>query len=256
VPLSPNTLVNVSDQRSELPPPQWYVDPHDSTRWRWWDGARWTDQYAPRETSTEPKADVAAPNRKQRSRFMRELVGDKQERGAAKAERLAHRAEANVTFKSKLIEPAAPGRSRGSHQSATPSIAQMLNELRLEPVRDPLDEQVEVVGETYNVAGIKKVFRARGLPIPTAGIEINDAGCVLIPEPWNPHDANAVAVVIDGNQVGYLPAELAKHYAAPLGKIAITGYLVTGVARIWAKDDGSGMVRARVTILIPEPAEL
>jgi hypothetical protein len=132
----------------------------------------------------------------------------------------------------------------------------MLHQLSLEPLRDPLDEQVEVVGETYNIAGIKKVFRGRGLPIPSAGMEINDAQCVLVPEPWNPHDANAVVVTIDGHQVGHLPAELAEGYAEPLAELAGTGYLVTGVGRIWAKDDGSGMVRARVTIVIPEALEL
>ncbi|WP_370617190.1 hypothetical protein [Mumia sp. Pv 4-285] len=137
-----------------------------------------------------------------------------------------------------------------------PSIAQMLAELELESLREPLDEQVEVAGETHHIAGIKKVFRGRGLPIPGAGIEINDAMCVLIPEPWNPHDRHAVAVAIDGHQVGHLPATLAPDYAEPLAVVARGGYLVTGTARIWAKDDGSGVVRARVTILIPEAVEL
>lgn len=252
----PNTLKSVTDQDNELLPPQWYVDSNDSSRWRWWDGAQWTEQYAPRDQSTGPEREMAEPGRKQRSRFVRELVGDKQERAQAKAERLALRTDAKATFRAKVNEINSNSRSRGSHEGALPSIAQMLTELQLEPAREPLDEQVEVVGETYNVAGIKKVFRGRGLPIPTAGIEITEAECVLIPEPWNPHDANAVAVVIDGNQVGHLPAELAQQYAARLGRIAGGGYLVTGVARIWAKDDGAGMVRARVTILIPEADEL
>lgn len=115
-----------------------------------------------------------------------------------------------------------------------------------------MDEQIEVVGETYNIAGIKKVFRGRGLPIPAKGIEVNDAECILVPEPWNEYDVNAVAVTIDGHHVGHVPAELAARYSAPLREIARSGFLVTGVGRIWAKDDGSGMVRARVTILIPE----
>ncbi|WP_332643564.1 DUF2510 domain-containing protein [Aeromicrobium sp.] len=246
----------MSGQSSEPPPPQWYVDPNNAGRWRWWDGIQWTEQFAPRDPSTEPEGEEATPGRKQRSRFIRELVGDKQERAEAKAERLALRADTNAILKAKLNESASFSRSRGSHQGTTPSIAQMLAELRLEPLRDPLDEQVEVVGETYHVAGIKKVFRGRGLPIPTAGIEVNDSECVLIPEPWNPHDANAVAVVIDGHQVGHLPAELAEQYAVALARIAGSGHLVTGVARIWAKDDGAGMVRARVTILIPEVSEL
>lgn len=187
---------------------------------------------------------------------MRELVGSKEERATAKEERLASRAEARAIFKEKMSEARSHPASRASHQGNVPSITQMLSEFALEPLRDPLDEQVEVVGETHNIAGIKKVFRGRGLPIPSQGMEINDALCVLVPEPWNPHDANAVAVAMDGHQVGHLPAELAMDYAQPLAEIARRGVLVTGVGRIWAKDDGSGIVRARVTILIPEAGEL
>jgi hypothetical protein len=187
---------------------------------------------------------------------MRELVGNSDERAEAKAERLAARAETNAIFRAKLEESKQGHQLRSSHQGNPPSVAQMLAELSMEPLRSSLDEQVEVVGETYNIAGIKKVFRGRGLPIPSAGMQINDAQCVLVPEPWNPHDANAVVVTIDGQQVGHLPRELAEDYAEPLAALAGTGYLVTGVGRIWAKDDGSGMVRARVTILIPEASEL
>jgi hypothetical protein len=30
----------------QLPPPGWFPDPHDPSRWRWWDGQRWTDQFS------------------------------------------------------------------------------------------------------------------------------------------------------------------------------------------------------------------
>ena len=53
------------------------------------------------------------------------------------------------------------------------------------------------------------------------------------------------------HQVGHLPADLAVSYAAPLAGLAAAGALATGEARLWAKSDG-GVVRARVTILIPE----
>lgn len=183
---------------------------------------------------------------------MRELVGSKEERAAAKAERLAARDQTNQVIQAKMQERKDARRSRYSHQGELPTIAQVLSELRAEPLREPLDEQVEVVGETYNIAAIKKVFRGRGLPIPAKGIEVNDAECILVPEPWNEYDVNAVAVTIDGQHVGHLPADLAARYAEPLQEIARSGFLVTGVGRIWAKDDGSGLVRARVTILIPE----
>jgi len=40
----------------------------------------------------------------------------------------------------------------------------------------------------------------------------------LVPEPSNPHDPNAVAVVIDGHHVGYIPRELAA------GVLQMTGW--------------------------------
>ncbi len=69
--------------------------------------------------------------------------------------------------------------------------------------------------------------------------------------PWNPHDPSAVAVCVGGHQVGHLPAEMCLDYAPHLIKLARKEVLATGEARLWAKSD-AGMVRARVTILIPE----
>lgn len=240
----------MTENVDQLPPAGWYPDHADERQVRWWDGNQWTEHLAPRPpeiATTRPPGEA-----KRRSRFMREFVGNKEEKAEAKAERLTARTEANAALKAKSDPSRRGGRTPSSHQGRLPSLAQMLSELTLEPRRDPLDEQVEVAGETYNIAGIKKVFRARSLPIPSRGLEINDAECVLVPEPWNPHDANAVIVSIDGHQVGHLPADLAEDYAGPLAAIARSGFLVTGDARVWAKDDGSGIVRARVTILIPE----
>src|SRR5262249_13569262 len=42
-------------QKQKLPPAQWFVDPTDPKRRRWWDGRGWTDNYAPIEPAgTEP----------------------------------------------------------------------------------------------------------------------------------------------------------------------------------------------------------
>ena len=133
-----------------------------------------------------------------------------------------------------------------------PSLALMLERLTREDPRHPLDEQVEVIGETYQVKGIKKVFREHQRTITVRGVTLEELACVLVPERWNPHDTNAVAVMIGFHHVGYLPAELAADYASCLACLAATGSLATGVARAWAKDEGGGMVRARVTIMIPE----
>jgi hypothetical protein len=136
-------------------------------------------------------------------------------------------------------------------ESRMPTLAEAVGRCRLEPPRHPLDEQVEVAGETFHVKGIKKVFRESGMPITDAGSTLEDVQCILAPEPWNPHDSAAVAVMVGLHQVGYLPGELARQYARPLAALAGGGVLATGLARIWAKTD-AGVVRARVTILIPE----
>jgi Protein of unknown function (DUF2510) len=35
----------------QLPPPGWHPDPHDPSRWRWWDGQAWTDQVSAGQAS-------------------------------------------------------------------------------------------------------------------------------------------------------------------------------------------------------------
>jgi Protein of unknown function (DUF2510) len=137
------------------------------------------------------------------------------------------------------------------YASGMPTLVGLVAGARLEPPRHPLDEQVEVAGETYHVKGIKKVFREHRRPITDAGCTLEDVQCILAPEPWNPHDSAAVAVMVGQHQVGYLPADLACQYARPLAVLASGGVLATGLARIWAQTN-AGVVRARVTILIPE----
>jgi HIRAN domain-containing protein/FPG/IleRS zinc finger protein len=59
---------------------------------------------------------------------------------------------------------------------------------------------------------------------------------VLVPEPTNPHDPNAIAVHIDGDLVGYLPRGVAQEYLPGLlhlmsrlgGYIALRGVIVGG----------------------------
>jgi hypothetical protein len=141
-----------------------------------------------------------------------------------------------------------------ARRPAPSPLADIVAAARLEEPRYPLDEQIEVVGETYRAKDIRRVFNEAGMPITERGVTLNMVRCILVPEPWNEHDPNAVAVMVGRNHVGYLAAELAVTYTDGLQRIARLGSLATGEARIWAKSD-DGMIRARVTILIPEASQ-
>jgi Protein of unknown function (DUF2510) len=205
-----------------MPPAAWYPDPHNASQIRYWDGTAWTEHFAPAgPPTTGSDVQVHDPG-----------AADEVVRSSPKAAR-SH-----------------AGRHQRGH-GVQPTLEQLVATARLEPPRHPLDEQVEVAGETYHVKSIKRVFRQFGMPISDGGCTLDEIECILAPEPWNPHDVNAVAVVIGSHHVGYLPAELAADYAHRLARLAANGVLTTGVARLWAKSE-AGMVRARVTILIPE----
>lgn len=137
-----------------------------------------------------------------------------------------------------------------------PSVGELASRLTVDDRPRPLDEQVEVEGETYYVREIKALYADDGVTIAAGkGATMKDLQCLLVPDPWNDFDAKAVAVVINGHQVGHLPAELAASYSAPLLRLAEDGLVVPGQARVWAKGE-AGMIRARVTLLIPSADRL
>ena len=96
----------------------------------------------------------------------------------------------------------------------------------------PLDEQIEIVGEQFYPKEIRKLFRECGMPITAAGCTLESELCFLVPEPWNPHDPSAVAVMVRTFHVGHLPAALARRYHGHLISYAQRRQLVTGNARI------------------------
>jgi hypothetical protein len=73
------------------------------------------------------------------------------------------------------------------------------------------DIDIEIVGESFNqdalwrIAGVK-----RGQPVRHRTV------AVLVPEPHNPYDSNAIRVDIDGLQVGHLSASNAVRYGPGL----------------------------------------
>ena len=198
----------------------WCLDPAGTNRLRWWDGLRWTDHYA--EIPAQRPAVVPA--------------------------------SAPVVVHSPSPTPTVSMPSKKVKGRAASPLADVVASATLEDPRYPLEEQIEVVGETYRPKEIRRVFKEAGMPITESGVTLNSLRCILVPEPWNEYDPNAVAVLVGLHHVGYLAADLAPSYTDGLQRLARRGLLATGEARIWAKSD-DGMIRARVTILIPEASE-
>jgi hypothetical protein len=215
--------VEPSQYPQSLPPPMWCPDPAGTNQLRWWDGSKWSDHYA-QIPAPEPdaSAEPALP---------------------------ATQDPSSVTaYTRQAVRPI-----RANGQKSSP-LADAVASAKLEEPRYPLEEQVEVVGETYRAKDIRRVFAEAGMPITESGVTLKSVRCILVPEPWNEHDPNAVAVMVGQNHVGYLAADLAASYTDGLLSIARLGSLATGEARIWAKSD-DGIIRARVTILIPEASQ-
>lgn len=128
-----------------------------------------------------------------------------------------------------------------------------------EPFRQPL---LAVGRETYPrpVAGeahYQEALEAICGPRTEGGYEEYEAA-VLEPEPDNPHDSNAVRVMIAGRQVGYLMREDAPKYLARLERLGVSG----GAVRCNAVIRG-GWYRSRsdqgqfgVSLDLPFPVQL
>src|ERR1700733_12891034 len=189
----------------------WYPDPAGTNRLCWWDGSRWTDHYAQIPAPEPPASAVPALS-------------------AAHDSSLITDYPLQPTAKSALPHTGADGRNSSP-------LADIVAAATLEEPRYPLEEQIEVVGETYHIKDIRRVFEEAGMPINESGVTLKSIRCTLVPEPWNEHDPNAVAVMIGQNHVGYLAADLASSYTDGLLSIARLGSLATGEARIWGKSD-------------------
>lgn len=132
-----------------------------------------------------------------------------------------------------------------------PTVAQAIGAFQVEELRHPLNEQVELHGETYHIEEITRALKAHKVPITAKESTLKEVPCVLVPEHWNEDDANAVAVRVGVHYVGYIPADMAAQYSPALLRLAESGTLVSGLATIRAKSD-DGVVRARVTVQLPE----
>lgn len=100
-------------------------------------------------------------------------------------------------------------------------------------------QSLEVVGEAAYQDALWRVCNSR------VGDDVrSDIVAVLVPEPANPYDANAIAVMIDDNVVAYFSRDMAQKYLPGLKRlmsvhrsyVALRGVVVGG----GYYDDGPG----------------
>lgn len=105
----------------------------------------------------------------------------------------------------------------------------------------PGDEDLEVVGESYRQDTLWSICSSA----PGDRVR-HEVVALLVPDPQNPHDPNAIAVHVDGGLVGYLARDTAVQYGPGLhalmarcdGQVALPGWVVGGGYR----DDRLGML--------------
>jgi hypothetical protein len=109
-----------------------------------------------------------------------------------------------------------------------------------------------VVGESQYGPALQKIGRRLGGG--PEGEAMTTA--VLVPEPQNKYDPNAVAVNVDGATVGYLPREHAASYSPVLLALAATGVAVSVPARVWWGSGYEGDPIASVRLDLGPPGML
>lgn len=94
---------------------------------------------------------------------------------------------------------------------------------QMRPASGPLVDIV-IVGEAS--------YQPRIATIRTATNE-GEFAIELVPEPQNPYDKHAVAVIAGGGVVGYLPRDMAAHWQPVLLAAASEGFTVLGKAQVF-----------------------
>jgi hypothetical protein len=100
---------------------------------------------------------------------------------------------------------ASPARPLSASRSAGPSSERVRSLPAMPPGPEPAwlpgDVEVQVSGETFHAQAIRDADRSGRPGVPDIA--------VLVPEPGNPQDHSAIAVFVNGFQVGYLSRQIA-----------------------------------------------
>lgn len=236
---------------TSTPPANWYPDPAGNHQFRYWDGATWTHHAADNGVQVidpllTPNASAAQLTRREVRKLARDAEADQLRRKHEDAarQRLAIQQEAHARAQREheereLERRRSEARHREQRQAAERE-AEAARDFEARILRAPayyLPEyngypSTEVAGEFARIGAIHKVLgRAPKLDEEL----IDDALTVtFVPEPSNPHDKNAVKVVIKGHHVGYLEKEVAAVVYPIFREIVDAGYAPVAGARVWA----------------------
>jgi hypothetical protein len=102
--------------------------------------------------------------------------------------------------------------------------------------RDRGAQLVPAVGESHYQPALEDVCGRRGQSWTEVNCEVT---ALLVPEPSNPHDSNAVMVTVSGRHVGYLSRSDAKSYADVIALAYELGAHPGCRALICGRDEGS-----------------
>ena len=166
-------------------------------------------------------------------RFWKELFGDREERSGAKAERLEARAKAMALLKQKPVV--------GTGASPAVSVPGGQHDCAL-----PAGQSQAVVGESHYQPALRAATGGRKAGSWDDHITVK---AQLVPEPKNKYDRNAVAVLVGGRTVGYLPAEVAAEYQPVLLGLLSRGLLGTCTGAIV----GGGSKFYGIWLMVAEP---
>lgn len=205
--------------RAAAPAAGWHPAPDRPGSLRWWDGSAWSEHYS----------DGAA----------RPAEPDTQKPGAASPAR-AETAAAESTSAPATTEPARSMRRRASGEP---------NGKPVSGWGKPTVWQ-NVVGEQHYRSAFATLLRASGRKLEEYGTELQDQAALVVAEPGNRYDANAVAVWVGGHRVGYLGRDTAARYSPALQDLAEAGMVLEVSARVWVAprgDDRGGSV----TVMLP-----
>jgi hypothetical protein len=252
---------------SKEAPANWYSDPTGRHQYRYWDGARWTDTVADngsqsidllvpaaapltrREMRQQAKADARAQKEAEREAKRLQEVHERQVRELAAKQAEAARVLAE---QQKRAEQEAAARAALERQEARLRAEQEARAAAEREAREAQDREARIITQyprfrlpdssgypTTEVAGefarIDAIHRVLGRA-PRIDQELVNENLValLVPEPQNAFDRNAVKVVISGYHVGYLEKEVAAITQPIIRRIIDAGYAPAVGARIWA----------------------